>query len=135
MTSAGKVDRRALPEPAPDPGGADRADGPRGHLERLVLAVWGEVLGHSGAGRDDNFFEVGGHSMAVIDVRTLLAQRLGRAVPVVDLFRNPTARQLARYLAGRPDGDEVAEATARGLTRRRRATRAGARHDQQGVVR
>lgn len=51
-------------------------------------------------GVDDNFFEIGGHSLLVVRVQSRLAETLGRQVPVVELFRHPTVRTLARHLAG-----------------------------------
>ncbi|MEU7894928.1 amino acid adenylation domain-containing protein [Nonomuraea sp. NPDC049152] len=94
----GKIERRALP--APD-GAADRpARTPlTSEMERLVAAVWTEVLAVDQVGAEDNFFEVGGHSLLILRVQARLMERLGREIPVVDLFRFPTVRSLARHLA------------------------------------
>lgn len=94
----GKIDRRALP--APGTGGDLPARiPPRGGMERLVADVWTEVLGVEEVGAEDNFFEAGGHSLLMLRVQARLTERLGRQIPVVDLFRFPTVRSLSRHLA------------------------------------
>ncbi|KUH39569.1 MULTISPECIES: phosphopantetheine-binding protein [Streptomyces] len=77
---------------ARDPAGA--AD-----LERLVSELWCEALGLDDVGPSDNFFDLGGHSLLLHAVRDRLLARLGRDVPLVDLFRYPTVRGLAAHLA------------------------------------
>ena len=105
LTPAGKVDRRSLPEPAearPSPAGAGAA--PRTEVERTLLEAWREVLGVEEVGLDDNFFDLGGHSLLLARLRSRLAGRLPAEVPVVVLFRYPTVRSLAEYLArGKPE--------------------------------
>ncbi len=100
LTRSGKVDRRALPEP-----GAARADAaaafaaPRTEVESTLAEAWKEVLGVDEVGLDDNFFDLGGHSLLLARLRTRLQGRLPRPVSVVDLFRFPTIRSLAEHLA------------------------------------
>ncbi|MCP4663471.1 MAG: amino acid adenylation domain-containing protein, partial [bacterium] len=95
---SGKVDRRALP--APDRGGTEDAAGtPRTSTEQTVAAIWCEVLERRSVGVDDNFFDVGGHSLRLIQVRDRLHRAFGRKIPVAELFRFPTVRRLADFLA------------------------------------
>ncbi len=79
-------------------------------MERLVAGVWREVLGLPRISAGENFFEIGGHSLATAEVQARLAALLGRAVPIVDLFRFPTVRSLAAHLdgAGRTPGPDRA---------------------------
>ncbi|MFC8898661.1 amino acid adenylation domain-containing protein [Streptomyces cinereoruber] len=118
----GKTDRRALPAPA-TPGGTARAP-LRGEAERLVAAVWAEVLAVDEVGAEDNFFEAGGHSLLLLRVQARLTERLGRQVPVVDLFAHPTVRSLARHLA---EGEEDPAATGDAGRRRAAARKAHTR--------
>ncbi|MCH7420980.1 phosphopantetheine-binding protein, partial [Pseudomonas mosselii] len=61
LTRHGKLDRKALPEPAIL---ADQAYAmPEGPVETIIAALWAEVLGIAQVGRHDNFFELGGHSL------------------------------------------------------------------------
>ncbi|MGN9779207.1 amino acid adenylation domain-containing protein [Micromonospora sp. H33] len=126
---SGKVDRAALPPPRlPAPAGRGA---PTGELEEAVAAIWREVLAVQVVGADDNFFDIGGHSLLMVRVQARLAERLGRTVPVVDLFRHPTVRALARHLAsgGSPPAPtaghrraETRKTIQRGRTPRRRPT-------------
>lgn len=95
-TRNGKVDRAALR--AWEPGAVDGATVPRTELEGDIVAVWREVLGLEEVGRRENFFDLGGHSMLLAQVRRRLARRLGREIEMVDLFRYPTVESLARFL-------------------------------------
>ncbi len=105
LTANGKLDRAALPEPETsrrEPG--DSWVAPRSALEREIAAVWQEVLGVERVGAEDNFFDLGGHSLLLVDAQARLASRLGREVPLLELFRHPNVAALARSPPCRPDG-------------------------------
>ena len=91
-----RVHRQAPSAPAAAPP-ADAAP-PRGELERTVAAAWREVLGRGDVGVNDNFFEIGGHSLLLARLQDVLEKALGREVPLVDLFRRPTIRTFAAWL-------------------------------------
>ncbi len=102
VTPNGKLDRRALPAPTfTRPAGAGSA-APSSDVERAIAEVWSAVLGRDGIGVDDDFFDLGGHSLLATQVvarlRTALPPGCGRA-SVMDLFKNPTVRQLAALVA------------------------------------
>ncbi|MFI0370120.1 condensation domain-containing protein [Actinomadura sp. 1N219] len=100
---------------------ADVAD-----LDALIAELWRRVLGHADFGRDDNFFEVGGHSLLLVQLRELLAdQGRGRPPSLMDLFRYPTVAGLARYLAGAagPAADPASGPGAADAMAQRRAAR------------
>jgi len=92
VTVVGKLDRAALPAPRTRTAGpASRA--PRTATEERVAVIWRSLLERDDFGRDDNFFDAGGHSLLLIRVHT----RLRPATPelsVLDLFRYPTLRTL-----------------------------------------
>ena len=77
------------------------------------------MLGVERVGVDDNFFDLGGHSLLLVRVQAGCAQSFGRELSIVDLFRYPTVEALAEHLAG------DASATAR--PRRHERARSGAR--------
>ncbi|MCW8128736.1 phosphopantetheine-binding protein, partial [Microbulbifer halophilus] len=90
----GKIDRRALPALARR--SDSRAPVPaEGELERSILDVWRELLGRDNFGVTDNFFDIGGHSLAAIKVVARLRERLGRELPTTLLFDAQTVRALA----------------------------------------
>ncbi|MFG1883917.1 amino acid adenylation domain-containing protein [Micromonospora sp. NPDC049102] len=101
VTSSGKLDPSRLPAPTvarADLGAAYVA--PDGATERAIADTWRQVLGLDDIGADDNFFDLGGTSLLLARVQTRLADRLGRPVPAVELFRYPTVALLARFLDG-----------------------------------
>lgn len=98
LTPNGKVDRAALPAPA-RPAGPAPAAAPADGLEAAIAAVWCGVLRVTAVGADENFFDAGGHSLQVVQVRARLREVLGRDVSVLELFQHPTVRALARHLA------------------------------------
>ncbi len=105
LTPNGKVDRKALPEPAGDrPGRSFLA--PRSELERQIAEVWQSVLQVDRVGIDDSFFDLGGQSLSLLRVRRRLRD-LGHEVAPTDLFRHPTIGALAAHL-GRNGGAEEA---------------------------
>ncbi|MCT2581931.1 amino acid adenylation domain-containing protein [Actinophytocola gossypii] len=97
--------------------------------EHAVAAIWCEVIGVGSVGPLDNFFDVGGHSLMMVTVQALVAERLGRTVSVVDLFHFPNVRGLAAHLDGDTGGGDaqLARATQRAAARRDRARRRTAR--------
>ncbi|ANS68114.1 hypothetical protein SLINC_5890 [Streptomyces lincolnensis] len=100
LTANGKADRaRLLALPARE-GTAAGAPAPDAQdLTRTVLAIWQEVLGRSDIGLDDNFFDAGGHSFALLKVHEALG-RAGLEISVTDLFHHTTVEACARFLHG-----------------------------------
>ena len=98
-TPNGKLDRKALPSPRQTAGDAERQYvPPQLDSERALAEVWQEVLGTERVGLDENFFELGGTSLLLVQLRTKIHQRLGREVALVDLFRYPTVGALDAHL-------------------------------------
>ncbi|HSX59394.1 MAG TPA: amino acid adenylation domain-containing protein, partial [Tahibacter sp.] len=95
LTANGKVDRRALPEPAAT---AQERALPRTAVERELVAIWQRLLQRDAVGIDDGFFELGGHSLLAIRATSEIARALGRRVGVRALFETPTVRGLAAHL-------------------------------------
>jgi mycobactin peptide synthetase MbtE len=91
--------------------------------EEMIAAVWREVLGRDSVRVTDNFFDVGGHSLALAAVHAKVTERLGRHIPVVDLFRYPNIRAFASHLGGPVEDPELARAAARAAARRGRVRR------------
>jgi len=101
VTRNGKIDRQALP--SPDHGRPTlevRYVAPRTETERTISGLWQEVLGVEQVGVDDNFFDLGGHSLLIVLLHNRLAETFRKDVSIVDLFRHPTVGSLARFLSG-----------------------------------
>jgi acyl carrier protein len=105
LTANGKTDRKALlnlPAPNISVGAADAVAGsqPSSEIERIVATVWQEALGIPTVGLNDNFFDLGAHSLTVAEVQAKLQEVLRREISLVDLFQFSTVSALARHLAG-----------------------------------
>lgn len=101
LTSNGKLDRRALPQPG---GEGDQAAyvAPRTPAEEQLAHLWCEVLGLKRVSAEDNFFHLGGHSLLAVRLRTAIRNRMGRTLSLVEMFRNPTITQMAQALKQMP---------------------------------
>lgn len=100
LTPNGKIDRRALP--APEGSAVASAQvyvAPASETEKKIAAIWGELLGVERVGVNDNFFDLGGHSLHLLQARGKLSQLPNAdAISLVDLFVYPTVRALANYI-------------------------------------
>jgi non-ribosomal peptide synthetase component F/acyl carrier protein len=103
LTPNGKVDRRVLPDPQVDAFKADQAAAaPQDPIEEKLAAVWSEILGipQSALGIDDNFFQLGGHSLKATLLASYIHKELDTKIPLAEIFRVPTIRGLARQVKG-----------------------------------
>jgi amino acid adenylation domain-containing protein len=98
VTTNGKIDREALPEPEDEraPSGAYVA--PRSELEAALAEIWADILGLEQVGIHDDFFELGGHSLLAMQVASRISLLTGLEVGVRELFGRPTVEALAPYL-------------------------------------
>ncbi|HYH44686.1 MAG TPA: non-ribosomal peptide synthetase, partial [Thermoanaerobaculia bacterium] len=95
----GKVDRRALPAPDSDrPLLGSAYVAPRTEVETALAAIWSDVLGLTRVGIEDDFFEVGGHSLLLTQVAARINDAFGVDVPLRELFQRSTIAELARAL-------------------------------------
>jgi amino acid adenylation domain-containing protein/thioester reductase-like protein len=102
LSPAGKLDRRALPEPASV---VARAPEPASSAtERALQEIWAEALdldapcAVGSIGPDDDFFELGGHSLLAARLAARIALRLDAEVPLQLFFAHPTIRGLAPHV-------------------------------------
>jgi amino acid adenylation domain-containing protein len=98
----GKVDRRALPEPA----GRDPQQtfvAPRTDLEAKLAREWAEVLGLPQVGIHDNFFDLGGHSLTAVQLVSRIQKMIGNPIALLDLFQAPTVAGLTERISGQAE--------------------------------
>ncbi|MDP4180346.1 MAG: amino acid adenylation domain-containing protein [Bacillota bacterium] len=98
LTSNGKMDRKALPEPAQDVITGSRYTQPENDMERVLCDIWQEVLGLDRIGTTDDFFEIGGHSLKVTALASRIRKQLGAEVPLREFFRLTKVRDQAGYI-------------------------------------
>ncbi|HEV2148272.1 MAG TPA: amino acid adenylation domain-containing protein, partial [Longimicrobiaceae bacterium] len=95
LTANGKVDRRALPDPAGGKlGGGEAYLPPRDEVEATLARIWGEVLRVERVGIHDNFFELGGDSILSIQIVSR-ARRAGLSLRPRQIFLHPTLARLS----------------------------------------
>jgi amino acid adenylation domain-containing protein/non-ribosomal peptide synthase protein (TIGR01720 family) len=98
LTPNGKLDRRALPEPAESglESGLEYLE-PRNEVEKRLVEVWCEVLGRDNINIRDNFFTIGGDSIKTIQIAARM-RKYGYRVEMREIFRNPTIYELSRHV-------------------------------------
>ncbi len=125
LSPSGKLDRAALPAPAPARALDGHRTAPCTAVERAITDIWREVLAVPQVGIDDDFFALGGHSLLATQVVARLRKvtaGTGRQVSVMDLFKYPTIAELAALIE-----DESAERPRRLLYELTRPVPAGQR--------
>jgi amino acid adenylation domain-containing protein len=100
LSANGKVERRALPKPDE----TSRASSgshvlPRNSLEQTIVKIWEELLQTRNVGVLDNFFEIGGNSLLLVQVHEQLRHAVHREFPLIELFNHPTITSIAEYLS------------------------------------
>ena len=98
LSPSGKIDRRALPLPEKEPSRPELSGVPLTELERTISEVWGQVLQLDQVSVDDNFFDIGGNSLLMVQVQRNLADVLQKEIQLVDLFKYPTISFLSKHL-------------------------------------
>ena len=96
LTPNGKLDKRALPSPE-RMGSAAAIDAPRTPLESQLSNLWREQLGKD-AGREEDFFALGGHSLRAMLLTARIRETMGVELPLSELFRAPTLAAMATWI-------------------------------------
>jgi len=134
LTRSGKIDRVAL---ASSQHRAARAEeeflAPQTGLERQIAAIWQQVLGLEQVGLHDSFFDLGGHSLLLIQLHRRLCEELGADILMLDVFQHPTVAALAGLLQRKRSGvraearfdgaQERAEKIRKAVDQRRQASK------------
>ncbi|RYF14633.1 MAG: amino acid adenylation domain-containing protein, partial [Comamonadaceae bacterium] len=97
LTTNGKLDRRALPQPDALEGQAHYV-APQTSVERTLARIWAEVLDVERVGLEDNFFALGGHSLLAVQLASRVRSQLGVDVMLAQLFANPSLGPFARVV-------------------------------------
>jgi amino acid adenylation domain-containing protein len=116
LTSNGKIDRQALPDPADlvDRSAASRVP-PETLIEHMLAAIWRRLLGVRRVDVRQSFFDLGGHSLLVARMMDEIEHACGVRLPVTTLFSASTIEQLAATIrAGAPAPAPLATLNAAG---------------------
>jgi len=98
LTPGGKVDRQALPEPGIRI--EEEYVAPKNKIEKKLRQIWSQVLQVKAGlvGINHNFFQLGGHSLKATIMASQIHRHLHIRVPLIEIFKAPTIKQLAEYL-------------------------------------
>ncbi|WNG47517.1 AMP-binding protein [Archangium minus] len=99
LTPNGKLDRRALPVPGTSAARAAAQVPPRTLVEELLVGLWAELLGVERVGIHDDFFDLGGHSLAATQLVARIRAVFDVDISLQELFDLPTVAKLAERLA------------------------------------
>ncbi|HEX6039348.1 non-ribosomal peptide synthetase [Longimicrobium sp.] len=106
LTPSGKVDRRALPEPAGAAGPEGGYVPPRSPTEQLLADAWAELLGVERVGATYGFFALGGHSLLATRLVSRIRDLFGVELSLRAIFETPVLRDLAaRIVRAGQEGD------------------------------
>ena len=103
LTPNGKLDRRALPAPDLGAHATRQYEAPQGEVEALLAEIWQELLRVERVGRQDNFFQLGGHSLLIVQMMERL-HTLGLSAEVPSVLESPTLAALASVLTAEAVG-------------------------------
>lgn len=106
LTPNGKVDRKALAvlKPAQDMRPVRTMEVPRSSLELEMIHIWRQILDVDDIGMEDNFFDLGGHSLKVVALRQMIRDEFGIDVPIAAFFSNPTPTALCEQILAKHGG-------------------------------
>lgn len=102
LTPSGKIDRKALPDCKESMNTGVEYIAPKTSFEIVISEIWKEILGLHKVGIHDNFFDLGGHSLLMTRVNSLVNERLKdilkEEISVVTMFQYPTIHSFSQYL-------------------------------------
>ena len=109
LTKNGKIDRDALPHPEEAERRRERV-APRTDAESKLSAIWSELLGIEELSVDDNFFDLGGHSLSAMQLVSRIRRSFDVELPLLSIFEAPTIEGLAARISaasGTTSGNNV----------------------------
>ncbi len=98
LTPNGKINRRALPEPDQSDRAINEYVAPESETEKVLCAIFAEILAMERVGIYDDFFEMGGHSLKAARLVNAMEEKTGIRIAMNDVFLNPTVNKLAALI-------------------------------------
>ena len=98
LTSNGKIDKKALPDFDAEEQLKEKYIAPATEAEKILAGIWQDVLKMKNIGIDDNFFDIGGHSLLAVQIMTRIENKIGAKLQIAILFQYPTVRLLNAFI-------------------------------------
>jgi natural product biosynthesis luciferase-like monooxygenase protein len=120
LTPNGKIDRKQLPalDTLGPKAGAAEYVAPESEIETRIAEIWKETLNKEKIGIEDNFFDIGGHSLLVVRMHRKIKDALDKPVSLTDLYRFPTIKSFSDFLNSDGTSEAVKAGTDRAARRR-----------------
>jgi len=96
-TPNNKIDRKAFPSLRHSFSEAKSQTRNRNSSEEILTNIWRDILNRQDFTRDDNFFDIGGYSLLLLQVRNRINGELGWDISMMDLFEHPTINSLLNW--------------------------------------
>jgi len=106
LTSNGKIDRKALPEPDGCITGLEYA-APSNVLEARIQRIWEGILYVKNIGINDNFFDCGGHSLKLVLLLSRINEEFNTEIPLREIFKLPTIKEQSEYIGSLLNSDHL----------------------------
>ncbi len=107
LTPTGKLDKKALPDPNEQEGNSAKYLAPKTGCEIGLAEIWADLLQREEISADDDFFEIGGHSLLAMRLITRIHRRFGVKVSFLEIFQNPELAGLAAVIDSKhPEQDQ-----------------------------
>ncbi|MDN0197607.1 amino acid adenylation domain-containing protein [Streptomyces sp. S.PNR 29] len=116
LSEHGKVNRRKLPPPPAGPAPSAPVP-PRNELERSVAEAWKGIFQVDEVSAEQNFFDIGGHSLLLVELQHRLRQTTGRDIGLLDLFQHTTVRAQAEFFARQREPSAASSVSREGAQR------------------
>ncbi len=122
LTPNGKLDRKQLPAPSDGSGQSSAVayEAPQDELQQTIVNIWQDTLKLDKVGVNDNFFDLGGHSLLIVRVHQLLKQQVDKPISLTDLYRFPTIGKLTEFLNSDQKNESLKKSSDRASRRRER---------------
>jgi len=98
LTANGKIDRKILPEPDGNVNTGTEYEMPRDAIEEKLVKIWEEVLGIKNIGINDNFFDLGGHSLKATTLVSKMHKEFNIRMDLLNFFKYPTIKGLSELI-------------------------------------
>ncbi|HEY3699042.1 MAG TPA: MupA/Atu3671 family FMN-dependent luciferase-like monooxygenase, partial [Spongiibacteraceae bacterium] len=121
LTPNGKIDRKALPAPQQSISIRIEPIAPQNNAEAMITDIWRRALGLSEVSTRDNFFDIGGHSLLIVQVLKELREKVAKPIQMTDLFKYTTVETLAAFIGGENQTGNDPLSRSKGRAEARRA--------------
>jgi amino acid adenylation domain-containing protein len=98
LTPTGKIDKKQLPPPGTEVGEGKKYAAPKSSQEKQIAAIWKSVLQLEKFSVHDNFFDIGGNSLNIVQVTNRINDTFGKRLSIMVMFKYPTIRSFAEFL-------------------------------------